>query len=113
MQWLLPGIMGPDGGSPEKPVGTVWIAAGSRENITAKQFHFRFDRKEISAKRRIQRWTFSENSFLLTVDRLIMVKSLPLGLKLLVFLTICVSERNPQETGGTVSGITPITIIKS
>ena len=39
------GIMGPDGGSAEKPVGTVWIAAGSKDNIKAKEFHFRFDRE--------------------------------------------------------------------
>lgn len=39
------GIMGPDGGSEEKPVGTVWIAAGSRDKIETHQLHLRFDRE--------------------------------------------------------------------
>jgi nicotinamide-nucleotide amidase len=39
------GIMGPDGGSPEKPVGTVWVAAGSKAQIRTRKFQFRYDRK--------------------------------------------------------------------
>lgn len=39
------GIMGPDGGSSEKPIGTVWVAVGDQKRIRTHQFHFRFDRQ--------------------------------------------------------------------
>ncbi|MDR0604689.1 MAG: competence/damage-inducible protein A [Bacteroidales bacterium] len=41
------GIAGPDGGSVEKPVGTVWIAVADKNNVHAKCFSFGNGRERV------------------------------------------------------------------
>ena len=41
------GVAGPGGGTPEKPVGMVWIAWAFEEQVEALCFHFQGDRESV------------------------------------------------------------------
>jgi len=45
------GIAGPGGGTPEKPVGTIWIGIGAPDGkLEARMFNFKGSRQEIRRK---------------------------------------------------------------
>ena len=41
------GVAGPGGGSPEKPVGTVWLAWGAGDEVSSERRHFAGNRDEV------------------------------------------------------------------
>ena len=41
------GVAGPGGGSPEKPVGTVWLAWAAGERVITRRFRFDGDRQAV------------------------------------------------------------------
>ncbi|WP_027009074.1 nicotinamide-nucleotide amidase [Conchiformibius kuhniae] len=46
----ITGIAGPDGGSKDKPVGTVWFGFATKQRIWAKHYRFDGDRKQVRSQ---------------------------------------------------------------
>lgn len=46
----ITGIAGPDGGSEEKPVGTVWIGIATPTDVRSRRFQFDGDRARIRSR---------------------------------------------------------------
>ena len=46
----ISGITGPGGGTPEKPVGTVWMALCSEQSVTAEMMRFAGERDVVRRK---------------------------------------------------------------
>jgi len=40
------GIAGPTGGTPDKPIGTTWIAASSADTIISREYNFGNNREQ-------------------------------------------------------------------
>jgi len=62
----ISGIAGPDGGSEEKPVGTVYIGVINEDKIDIKRFHFNGDRgfiQEQAARTALEMVIYSEPDF--------------------------------------------------
>lgn len=41
------GVAGPDGGTAEKPVGTVWVGVALPTGVTSRRYNFKGDRDEV------------------------------------------------------------------
>jgi nicotinamide-nucleotide amidase len=46
----ISGVAGPDGGTPEKPVGGVWFAWATSKQTVTRYHHFEGDRRRIQAQ---------------------------------------------------------------
>lgn len=61
------GVAGPSGGTPEKPVGTVWVAIASANQVISQSFEFPYDRVGNIRAATTAAFEFMENSFGLVV----------------------------------------------